>query len=312
MVNPVSWFAFKALICVGTVPDLPILNSEVLLMSTPLLSFGGKKESALVFWTVVGDFARLLPAAFASWLFASLFAALRVPALLYAVFVGFVCGIALFWPCPHLTRFQSFGLVSVQMVMIIGMLVATSAVAGKVLSERFWLEISCPMAEMIGCHCGAAAMLVEAAALSYLFMKMRMQAAAACAAALEGVQAAAKAAVNSEGYVQDSLFVIAGGLVSDLLLTSAAFAFVGINVKMLLHAAAALAPAPGDLHVPEILSAIVGPCHVFAFFLRILDWPSRALGAVVSWICDIGVALEWSVPGACKKQSSTFSKEKRL
>ena len=43
----------------------------------------------------MGDFARLLPAAFASLLFASLFAALRVPALLYAVFVGFVCGIAL-------------------------------------------------------------------------------------------------------------------------------------------------------------------------------------------------------------------------
>ena len=79
---------------------------------------------------------------------------------------------------------------------------------------------------------------------------------------------------------------------------------------MLLHAAAALAAAPGDLHVPEILFAPVGPCHVFAFFWRILDWPSRALGAVVSWTCDIGVALEWSVPGACKKQSSTFSKEK--
>ena len=47
MVNPISWFAFKALICVATVPDLPILNSEDLLMSTTLLSFGGKKESAL-------------------------------------------------------------------------------------------------------------------------------------------------------------------------------------------------------------------------------------------------------------------------
>ena len=64
---------------------------------------------------------------------------------------------------------------------------ATSSVAGKVLSEYLWLEISCPMAEMIGCYCGAAAVLVEAVALSYFFMKMRMQAAAACAAALEGV-----------------------------------------------------------------------------------------------------------------------------
>ena len=88
---------------------------------------------------------------------------------------------------PFLARFKSFGLVSLQMMMIIGMLVATSAVAGKVLSERFWLEISCPMPEMIGCYCGAAAVLVEAVALSYFFMKMRMQAAAACAAALEGV-----------------------------------------------------------------------------------------------------------------------------
>ena len=85
---------------------------------------------------------------------------------------------------------------------------------------------------------------------------------------------------------------------------------VGINVKMLLHATAALAAAPGDLHVPETLFAIVGNCHVFAFCWTILDWPYRALGAVVSWICDIGAALQWSVPGACKKPSSAFSKEK--
>ena len=185
-----------------------------------------------------------------------------------------------------------------------------------------------------------------AVALSYFFKKKNMQA-EACAAAIEGEHvsevlltsaarafvgllaqmmrhaAAAKAAANSEGYVHDSLFVIAGGLVSDLLLTSAALACVGIKMKMMWHAAAALAAAfsersnaalaaapPGDLHVPEILFAIVGNCHVFAFCWTILDWPSRALGAVVSWICDIGVALEWSVPGACKKQSSAYSKEK--
>ena len=167
-----------------------------------------------------------------------------------------------------------------------------------------------------------------AVALSYLFMKKNMQA-EACAAAIEGEHAsgalltsaarafvgllaqmmkhtaAAKAAANSEGYVQDSLFVIAGVLVSVLQTTPTAIAFVGINVKMILHAAAAL-----DLHVPEIVFAIVGNCHVFAFCWTILDWSCRALGALVSWICDIGVALEWSVPGACKKQSSTFSKEK--
>ena len=46
-----------------------------------MLSSGGMKESTLVYWTGV-------PAAFASLLFASLFAALRVLAMLYAVFVG--------------------------------------------------------------------------------------------------------------------------------------------------------------------------------------------------------------------------------
>ena len=49
MVNPASWFAFKALIGVGTVPDLLILNSNVLSMSTPLLSSGGMKEGTLVY-----------------------------------------------------------------------------------------------------------------------------------------------------------------------------------------------------------------------------------------------------------------------
>ena len=98
-----------------------------------------------MYLTVVVDSARLLLAAFASLLFASLFAALRVPAMPYAVFVGFVCGIALVGPCPHLTRFQSFVLISLQVMMTIGMLVATRAVAG-----------TRPMTGMLDCCCGAA------------------------------------------------------------------------------------------------------------------------------------------------------------
>ena len=140
--------------------------------------------------------------------------------------LGLSVALLLFGPCPHL-RFQSF-VFSLLRMMIIGMLVATGDVAGRVLSERSWLEISCPMAEMIGCYCGAAAIWVEAA-LSYFFMKMKMQAAAACAAA------------NIEKYVPDSLCVVAGGLVSDLLLTSAALASVGIKMKTRWHAAAASA-----------------------------------------------------------------------
>ena len=66
MVNPIAWFAVLILTCVGTVPDMPILNSEVLSMSTPLLSSGGMMDGTLVYWTVVVDSARLLPAAFAS------------------------------------------------------------------------------------------------------------------------------------------------------------------------------------------------------------------------------------------------------
>ena len=158
MVNPASWFAFKALIGVGTVPDLPILNSKVLSMSSPLLSFGSMKEGTLVYWTVVGYSARLLPAAFASLLFASLFAALRVPAMPYAVFVGFVCGIALVGPCPLLARFQSFGFILLHLMMI-----------GQALPQCFLLESSCPLIEMKGCFCGAAIMMVTAAALSYLY-----------------------------------------------------------------------------------------------------------------------------------------------
>ena len=130
-------------------------------------------DGTLVYWTVVVDSARLLPAAFASLLFASLFAALRVPAMPYAVFVGFVCGIAFVGPCPHLARFQSFVLISLLVMITILMLVATRAVAGKR-----------PMSGMLGCCCGAAIMLVTEAALSYLFIKLRLQAAAAQAAAL--------------------------------------------------------------------------------------------------------------------------------
>ena len=112
MVNTVSWFAFKALICVGTVPDLPMLNSEVLLMSTPLLSFGGKKESIQVFWTVVGDFARLLPAAFASLLFRRVGCAsvascrLRWVCLWHGVVLSLACWMGLLGVILH---FASFG-----------------------------------------------------------------------------------------------------------------------------------------------------------------------------------------------------------
>ena len=142
MVNPIAWFAVLILICVGTVPDMPILNSEVLSMYTPLLSSGDVMVGTLVYWTDVVDSARLLPAAFASLLFASLFAALRVLAMPFAVLVGFVCGIALVGPCPHLARFQSFVLISLLVMMTLGMLVATRAVAGKR-----------PMSGMLGCCC---------------------------------------------------------------------------------------------------------------------------------------------------------------
>ena len=122
--------------------------------------------------------------------------------------------------------------------------------------------------------------------------------------------AAASAAAPRDRYIHDSLFVNAGVLVSLLLMTPAAFAFVGISVKMLWHAAAALAAAPGDLHVSEFLFAVVGLCHVLAFCWNNLHWQSCALGAVVFWICDIGAALAWSLPGSCKKHSGAFSKEK--
>ena len=70
--------------------------------------------------------------------------------------------------------------------------------------------------------------------------------------------AAARAAANIEEYVHDSLFVVAGGFVSDLLLTSAALASVGINMKMRWHAAAASAAAPSDRYVHDSLFVNAG------------------------------------------------------
>ena len=241
MVNPIAWFAVKVLICIGTVPDLPILNSEVFFMSAPLSAFGGKKVSTWLYWyknpdtgshsipaqcgsgvsgrTVVGHSARLLPAAFASLLFASLSAALRVPALPYAVYVGFVCGIALVGPCPLLARFQSFDSVLVLLSML-----------GRVLRQCSFLDISC-CNEMHGCWHGAA-MVASAAALLYPSLKFVVQAAAA-------VPAAAK----DENYVPCCLFVVGGVFTTALLLASAAFVSEGINMRMEQHAVAASAAA---------------------------------------------------------------------
>ena len=135
MVNPMLWFTVSVLICVGTVPDLPIHNSKDLSTLAPLLVSGGKDESTILYsnksigtetpdlvllksmclwsWTVgsvVDVSARSLPAATACSSVATLSAALRVPALLLAAFVGFVCGSALSGPCPLLTCFQSYAL----------------------------------------------------------------------------------------------------------------------------------------------------------------------------------------------------------
>ena len=85
---------------------------------------------------------------------------------------------------------------------------------------------------------------------------------------------------------------------------------MGINVKMLMHAVAASAAASGDLHVSEVLFAIVGLCHVLVICWNILDWPSCAFGALVFWKCDCQDALARFAPGSCKKQSDTFSKVK--
>ena len=132
------------------------------------------------------DSARLLPAALASLLFASLSAALRVPALPYAVYVGFVCGIALVGLCPLLARFQSFDSVLVLLSMF-----------GRALDQCSVLGISC-CNEMHGCWHGAA-MAASAAALLYTSLKFVVQAAAAVAAV-----------ANDENYVPCFLFVVGG------------------------------------------------------------------------------------------------------
>ena len=295
----------------------------------------------------MGDSARLLPAAFASLLFASLFAAMRVPAMPYAVYVGFVCGIALVGPCPLLARFQSFGLVFVHLMMI-----------GQAFPQCFFLEISC-FNEMHGCWHGAA-MMASAAALPYLSLKLVMQATAAVP----------PAAANVENNVPASLFVVDGIFTTALLLASAALASVGINMKRKWHAVAASAAAPDDrnahdclfvsssvfesflliklaaafvgisvkmfmravaapaaawgvLHVSEVLFAIAGLCHVIVICWNmtglchmigicwnILDWPCCALGVLMLWKCDCQDALARFAPGSCKKQSDTFSKVK--
>ena len=167
----------------------------------------------------MGDSARLLPAAFASLLFASLSAALRVPALPYAVYVGFVCGIALVGLCPLLARFQSFDSVLVLLSMF-----------GRALDQCSFLGISC-CNEMHGCWHGAA-MVASAAALLYPSLKFVVQAAAAVAAV-----------ANDENYVPCFLFVVGGIFTIAFHLTSAALASAGINEKMEKQAVAALAAA---------------------------------------------------------------------
>ena len=345
MVNPIAWFAVKVLICVGTVPDLPILNSEVLLMSAPLSAFGGKKVSTLLYWyknpdtgshsisaqfgsgvsgrTVVGDSPRLLPAAFASLLFASLSAALRVPALPYAVYVGFVCGIAPVGLCPLLARFPSFDSVLVLLSMF-----------GRALPQCSFLGISC-CNEMHGCwHC--AAMMASASALLYLSSKIVVQAAAA-------VPAAAK----DENYVHHFLFVVGGVLTTDLLLASAASAseginmrkekhavaasaaalvsknahdcsfvsagifellfllkpaaaFVGLSVKIFMRAVAAPAAAWTLLHVFGVPFAIAGFCHVFVICLDIAGL------CHVNWICwNILDLMHWKC--VCQEDLARFA-----
>ena len=298
MVNPIVWFAVKVLIYVGTVPDLPILNSEVLLMSAPLSAFGGKKVSTLLYWyknpdtgshcisaqcgsgvsgrTVVGDSARLLPAAFASLLFASLSAALRVPALLYAVYVGFVCGIAFVGLCPLLARIQFWYFLSM---------------FGRALPQCSFLGFSC-CNEMHGFwHC--AAMMASAAALLYLSSKIVVQAAAAVRAAakdenyvhhflivvggvLTTVAASAAALVSKSAH--DCSFVSAG-VFELLFLLKPAAAFVGLSVKMFMRAVAAPAAAWTLLHVLWVPFAIAGLCHVFVICLDIAGL------CHVIWIC---------------------------
>ena len=100
-------------------------------------------------WTVVGQCARLLPAAFAFSLVATLSAALRVLAMPLAVIVGFVCGTAPLGPCPHLACFQSFGLGSQPMMFAV--LAAASEFGGFTSAGRCSGENSGLIAELNGC-----------------------------------------------------------------------------------------------------------------------------------------------------------------
>ena len=280
MVNPVSWFAVLIMICVGTVPDMPILNSIVFSVFTLLLTSGDVMVGTLVYWTGVVDSARLLPAAFASLLFASLFAALRVPAMPYAVFVGSVRGIALVGPCPHLARFQSIVLVSLLVMMT--MLVATCAVAGK----RPWLW-------MLGCGAAATLFLLEFSALqgtsaatacTFDLGEVRQHAAAASAAALGlfGMHAfqEASAAIACKFVLRDvrkhaaeasaAALHLFGFLVD--LVESAASAFEYIFCEVRQHAAEASAAAfPCDCSVilsENDKSELAWSCAGVLIFLR--------------------------------------------
>ena len=302
MVNPIAWFAVLILICVGTVPDMPILNSEVLLMSA-----GGKKVCTWLYWyknpdtgshsipaqcgsgvsgrTVVGDSARLLPAAFASLLFASLSAALRVPALPYAVYVGFVCGIALVGLCPLLARFQSFDSVLVLLSMF-----------GRALGQCSFLGISC-CNEMHGCWHGAA-MVTSAAALLYPSSKFVVQAAAAVAAA-----------AKDENYVPCFLFVVGGIFTIAFLLTSAALASEGINERMEKQAVAAPAAAPVSKNAHDCsfvsagvleLSFLFKPAAAFGgLFVKIFKHAVAASAAAWTLLHVFGSRLPLLVSATC-------------
>ena len=285
----------------------------------------------------MGDSARLLLAAFASLLFASLSAALRVPALPYAVYVGFVCGIALVGPCPLLARFQSLDSVLVLLSMF-----------GRARRQCSFLDISC-CNEMHGCWHGAA-MVASAAALLYPSLKFVVQAAAAVSASAKDENCVpcflfvvggiftialllASAAFASEGVnlrmekhavtasaaapvsknAHDCSFVSAGVLELLSLLEPAA-AFVGLTVKIFMRAVAAAADAWTLLHVFGVPFAIAGLCHVFVICL---DMAGRChvIGIcwnildLMHWKCVCQEDIARFAPGWFKKQSYTLSQD---
>ena len=164
-----------------------------------------------------------------------------------------------------------------------------------------------------------------AVAFSYLLKMMTQQAAAAWAAAKEGLH------------------------VSEFLAASAALALLGMHVKQIKHAAASTAAANDGWYVPESLVASVAgalkrhaikkaqqaaaasaaataslPCvivvvyHVFAFRWTLLELVFCILGiaAVVCWFGDAGFefprSLEcpWSGSGKWKEPSALSGKEK--